>query len=65
MWMRSFGFTNISQLRDLLPNEFRDQTERLNNKVWDNLDNPEVLLTLFDDYNDGKASKRIIDELQK
>ena len=65
MWMRSFGFTNESQLHDLLPNEFRDQAERLNNKVWDNLDNPKVLLTLFDDYNDGNASKRIINELQK
>jgi hypothetical protein len=65
MWMRSFGFTTESQLRDLLPNEFRDQTERLNNKVWDNLNNPDILLTLFDDYNDGNASKRIINELQK
>ena len=65
MWMRSFEFTSESQLRDLLSNEYKSQAEKINNKVWDNLDNPEVLLTLFDDYNDGKASKRIIDELQK
>ena len=63
--MRSFEFTSESQLRDLLSNEYKSQAEKINNKVWDNLDNPEVLLTLFDDYNDGKASKRIIDELQK
>ena len=65
MWMRSFEFTSESQLRDLLSNEYKSQAEKINNKVWDNLDNPEVLLTLFDDYNDGKASKRIINELQK
>ena len=63
--MRSFGFTNESQLRALLPDKYKSKIEKLNNKVWDNLDNPEVLLKLFDDYNDGNASKRIINELQK
>lgn len=65
MWMRSFGFNNESQLRALLPDEYKSKIEKLNNKVWNNLDNPKELLKLFDDYNDGNASKRIIDELQK
>ena len=53
MWMNSFGFNNDSQLKALLPNSYRDKIEKTNNQVWDNLDNPEILLTLFDDYNDG------------
>ena len=65
MWMRSFGFTHESQLRNLLPNDYQNKIKESNNKVWDNLDTPEKLLKLFDDYNDGKASKRIINELQK
>ena len=65
MWMRSFGFTNESQLRNLLPNQYKNEIEKSNNKVWSNLENPKELLKLFDDYNDKNASKRIIDELQK
>lgn len=65
MWMRSFGFTNESQLRNLLPTQYRNKIKKSNNKVWDNLENPKELLKLFDDYNDKNASKRIINELQK
>ena len=64
MWMNSFGFTNDSQLKALLPDSYRDKIEKTNNQVWDNLDNPEKLLILFDDYNDGQASKRIINYIQ-
>ena len=64
MWMNSFGFTNDSQLKALLPDSYRDKIEKTNNQVWDNLDNPKILLTLFDDYNDGQASKRIINYIQ-
>jgi hypothetical protein len=65
MWMRSFGFTSESQLRNLLPIQYKKEIKKPNDKVWNNLDNPEILLKLFDDYNDGNASKRIINELQK
>ena len=65
MWMRSFGFNNDSQLKALLPNDYKERIEKTNNKVWENLDNPDILLTLFDDYNDGNAAKRIVNELQK
>jgi hypothetical protein len=64
MWMNSFGFTNENQLKALLPDSYRDKIEKTNNQVWDNLDNPEKLLILFDDYNDGQASKRIINYIQ-
>ena len=60
MWMRSFGFNNQQQLIDLLPPELLKEIEVANNKVWDNLDNPQNLLILFDDYNDKQAGKRII-----
>ncbi len=65
MWMRSFGFTNESQLRNLLPIQYKNEIKKSNNKVWDNLENPKELLKLFDDYNDKNTSKRIINELQK
>lgn len=65
MWMNSFGFNHISQLKELLPDSYKDHIKEINQRVWDNLDNPKVLLTLFDDYNDGNAAKRIVDELQK
>ena len=60
MWMRSFNFTNESQLHDLLSEEYKNKIKTSNNKVWNNLDNPAKLLTLFDDYNDKQAGKRII-----
>ena len=65
MWMRSFNFDHVSKLKALLPDDYKDRIEKTNNKVWDNLQNPEVLLTLFDEFNDGNAAKRIVDELQK
>jgi hypothetical protein len=63
--MRSFGFDHVSKLKALLPDDYKERIEKTNKKVWDNLQNPEVLLTLFDDYNDGNAAKRIVNELQK
>jgi len=65
MWMRTFNFTNDSQLRELLPNSYRSSIETANNKVWSNLDNSKELLNLYDNFNDGNAAKRIINELQK
>lgn len=65
MWMRSFGFDHVSKLKALLPDDYKERIEKTNKKVWDNLQNPEVLLTLFDDYNDGNAAKRIVNELQR
>jgi hypothetical protein len=64
MWMRSFNFKDVSELKALLPDEYIEGIRESNNKVWDNLDNPEKLLTLFDDYNDGQAGKRIINYIQ-
>jgi hypothetical protein len=65
MWMRSFGFNNEKQLRDLLPDSYKERIEKTNKKVWDNLQNPDTLLTLFDDWNDGQAANRILNELQR
>lgn len=65
MWMRSFRFKHDSQLKSLLSDDYREEIEKTNKIVWDNLDNPEVLLRLFDNWNDGNAAKRILNELQK
>ncbi|MGY8866307.1 MAG: hypothetical protein ACKVJK_11870, partial [Methylophagaceae bacterium] len=65
MWMRSLELKHESELRKILSDDYGSRIEKANKKVWDNLDNPEILLTLFDSYNDGNASKRIINELQR
>jgi hypothetical protein len=61
LWMRSFGFTDKSQLEELLPDELFVDIKHSNGKVWDT---EESLLSLFDDFNDGQASKRIVNYIQ-
>ena len=65
MWMRSLELKHESELRKILSDDYGSRIEKANKKLWDNLDNPDILLTLFDGYNDGNASKRIINELQR
>ncbi len=65
MWMRSLELKHDSELKEILSDDYGSRIEKANKKVWDNLENPEILLTLFDDYNDGNAAKRIINELQR
>lgn len=61
LWMRSFGFDKKEQLEELLPDSLIDQIEQSNGIVWNTKTN---LLTLFDDYNDGKASKRVVEYIK-
>jgi len=65
MWMRSLELKHESELKEILSDDYGSRIEKANKKVWDNLENSEILLTLFDDYNDGNAAKRIINELQR
>lgn len=65
MWMRSFGFDHVSKLKALLPDDYKERIKKTNQRVWDNLQNPTELLKLFDNWNDGNAAKRILNELQK
>lgn len=60
MWMRSFGFTDPKQLRDLLSDEKMENVKNHNQIVWDSLQKPDELLKLFDSFNDKKAGYRII-----
>jgi hypothetical protein len=60
MWMRSFGFTDPQQLRDLLSNEKMEKVKNHNQIVWDSLQKPDELLKLFDSFNDKKAGYRIV-----
>ena len=62
LWMNSFGFTEDNQLLDLLPEKLFKKIEEKNNNVWNCQEN---VVSLFDDYNDGKASTRIIKYLKE
>ena len=60
MWMKSFSFTEESQLKNLLPEKYKEEITESNNEVWKNLNKPKELLKLFDEFNDGNASFRVI-----
>ena len=60
LWQRSLNI-NDSQLNDLLSDNIFKIIKNNNEKVWNNEDD---LLSLFDDYNDFKASKRIIEYIK-
>lgn len=62
LWMNSFGFTEDSQLLELLPKDLLKKIEENNNNVWNCQEN---VVSLYDDYNDGKASTRIIKYLKE
>jgi hypothetical protein len=64
MWLRTFNLSTPDQLTQILNQDLIDNIKESNKKVWDNLDNPKNLLILFDDFNDGQASKRIIDYIE-
>lgn len=62
LWMNSFSFTDDNQLLELLPEDLLKKIEKNNNNVWNCQEN---VVNLFDDYNDGKASTRIIKYLKE
>lgn len=64
MWLRTFNLSTPDQLTQILNQDLLYNIKESNKKVWDNLGNPKNLLILFDDFNDSKASKRIIDYLE-
>jgi hypothetical protein len=65
MWIRSFGLKDVNQLKEKLPISYFNKLKILNQKVWDNLDSHKGLLTIFDDFNDKQANKRIINYILK
>jgi len=60
LWMRSLNITE-SKLLELLSDKTFEVIKNINDSVWNHKDN---LLDLFDDFNDGQASKRIIDYIE-
>lgn len=60
MWLRTFKLSSPKQLTKVLNKDLLNNIKENNKIVWNNLDNPEKLLTLFDDYNDNQSAKRII-----
>jgi hypothetical protein len=65
MWLRSFNFKSIKQLEELLPDSYFEEIKKSNKKVFEIVPNRENLLKLFDNYNDQKASYRIVKYLQE
>lgn len=65
MWLRSFNFQTVKQLDELLPDSYFEGIKKSNKKVFDMVLNRENLLNLFDDFNDQRASYRIVKYLQK
>jgi hypothetical protein len=47
-----------------LNEEVIQSIKKVNDIVFDSLNTPKKLLTLFDDFNDGQASKRIVNYIQ-
>ena len=74
MWKRALNLKNDSELRDIFTKDKMKLGKSHNEVVWAKLDsyiddssdkNKQDLLKLFDDYNDGKASKRIVNYLKE
>lgn len=60
LWMRSLNITE-NKLSELLSDKTFEVIKNINDSVWNHKEN---LLDLFDDFNDGQASKRIIDYIE-
>lgn len=60
MWLRTFKLSSPEQLKAILNPFLVEKIKISNKKVWNNLENRENLLKLFDEYNDKKAANRII-----
>jgi hypothetical protein len=63
-WMGVFNLSSKEELRDMLNSEVVKAIKDVNQEVWESLNKREKLLTLFDDFNDKQASKRIINHIQ-
>jgi hypothetical protein len=64
MWLRVFGLKNKEELQYILNDEVIQSIKKVNDIVFNSLNTPKNLLTLFDDFNDGQASKRIVNYIQ-
>ena len=64
MWLRVFGLNSKEELESMLNGQVVDSIKKVNDIVFDSLDTPKKLLTLFDDFNDGLSSQRIINYIK-
>jgi hypothetical protein len=64
LWMGVFNLTSKEELKDMLNSQVVGAIKDINQEVWGSLNKREKLLTLFDDFNDKQASKRIINHIQ-
>jgi hypothetical protein len=60
MWLQVFGLKSKGELETMLNGEVVNSIKKVNDTVFDSLNTPKKLLSLFDDFNDGNASKRIL-----
>ena len=62
--MRSFSFTEVSQLEALLSKDKMEEVRKHNQIVWNSLEKPKELLKLFDGFNDKQSGKRIVNYIK-
>jgi hypothetical protein len=65
MWMGVFGFKTKEELETFLNTEVVNSIENINKVVWESLETPQKVLSLFDDFNDNQSAKRIINYITK
>lgn len=65
MWLSVFGLSSKEELRAMLNGQVVESIKKVNDVAFDSLNSPEKLLSLFDDFNDGLASQRIINYIKK
>jgi hypothetical protein len=64
LWMGVFNLASEEELKDMLNSQVVGAIKDINQEVWESLNKREKLLTLFDNFNDKQASKRIINYIQ-
>lgn len=64
MWLRVFGLNSKEELESMLNGQVVESIKKVNDIVFDSLDTPKNLLYLFDDFNDGLSSQRIINYIK-
>jgi len=64
MWLRVFSLNSKEELESMLNGQVVESIKKVNDIVFDSLNTPKNLLYLFDDFNDGLSSQRIINYIK-
>ena len=64
MWMNTLGFNSHNEFRSFVLNYPSKEILNLNQKIINAFDYDKDLLELFDDFNDSRASSRVVNYLE-